>query len=516
MGENTKSPLVILGLDVGDPDSIEQWTREGYLPTIASLMQRGAWGRTGGAELISELGIWVSVFSGLSRAQHNYFFLRQVEPGTYNLVTFNGKRADAQPFWHAFRERNKKIAIADIPDIAPIPGIPGFQLADWAVHYPFFSPAAEPRELYTQARRALGSLTRIDEKLLSRFEDDVHIFQRLVERIEKKGAFLRELLQRDTYDLITIVFGETHTASHQFWRYRPEPNPDAPPNQLTHAIREVYVRIDRELGLILQQVPQDANVFLIGSNGVENVLPTQGLVEAFMRQLGYQIAAPPSAHRMDPLSLARRAMPEEWRIALGKLAPAQVQARILANQLRTNSDWSRTRAYPIPATYASFLRVNLRGREPAGIVAPGHEYDALLCEIESDLSQLIDPQTNAPAIRRVDRATKLYGCDPHPYLPDLIAQWQPSNHFVPHVHHPRAELHQVKPGFYRENEHSFNGFIAAAGPRIQAKGRIDEVSILDLTPTFLLLLNEEQPYQMTGQPLFSIVRQVSESFSFAR
>lgn len=503
-----KSPLVILGLDVGDPDSIERWAQEGYLPTIAALMRRGAWGRTGGAELISELGIWVSVFSGLSRAQHNYFFLRQVEPGSYNLTTFDGTRAEAKPFWHAFRGRDKKIAVADIPDIAPIPGLKGFQLSDWGVHYPFFSPTAEPRELNVQAQRVFGSLVRIDEKLFSRLESDTKIFHRLIERIGKKGSFLRQLLQRDRYDLVAFVFGETHTASHQFWRYRPETNPDAPTNPLTHAIREVYARIDRELGLVLEQLPRDANVFLIGSNGVEEIYPTQGLIEDFTRKLGYQIAAPPLARRLDALSLARRAIPEEWRIALGRHAPPSVQTRILANQLRTSSDWNKTRAFPIPATFASFLRVNLRGREPAGIVAPGRDYDRLLEQIESDLNQLIEPQTGARAIRRVERVTDLFHCAPHPYLPDLIAVWQPSHHFIPDVHHPRAELHQVKPGFFRGNEHSFNGFIAAAGPAIQAKGKIAEVSILDLTPTFLSLLGEEQPSAMTGQPLRSILSSV--------
>ena len=46
-------PLVILGLDTGDADAIEGWAAEGYLTTIAGLIERGAWGRIGGPELLA-------------------------------------------------------------------------------------------------------------------------------------------------------------------------------------------------------------------------------------------------------------------------------------------------------------------------------------------------------------------------------------------------------------------------------------------------------------------------------
>jgi hypothetical protein len=46
------SPLVILGIDAGDPVFIQRWGQEGYLPTIASILERGCWARTGGPELV--------------------------------------------------------------------------------------------------------------------------------------------------------------------------------------------------------------------------------------------------------------------------------------------------------------------------------------------------------------------------------------------------------------------------------------------------------------------------------
>jgi len=85
MASQSAPPLVILGLDAGDSGFIQRWAEEGFLPTIASLMQKGCWGITGGADLITEHGIWVSLLTGLHRGQHGFYDFHQLKPGTYNL-----------------------------------------------------------------------------------------------------------------------------------------------------------------------------------------------------------------------------------------------------------------------------------------------------------------------------------------------------------------------------------------------------------------------------------------------
>ncbi len=65
-------PLVILFIDSGDPDFIERWANEGYLPTIQSIMKQGCWSRIVGQEHLTEHGTSLSLFSGISRNQHGY------------------------------------------------------------------------------------------------------------------------------------------------------------------------------------------------------------------------------------------------------------------------------------------------------------------------------------------------------------------------------------------------------------------------------------------------------------
>ncbi|HWO41019.1 MAG TPA: alkaline phosphatase family protein [Candidatus Eisenbacteria bacterium] len=500
--ERTAAPLVILGMDAGDPDFIRQWAAQGYLPTIASIMERGSSSRTGGAELLTEHGVWVSIFSGISRAQHGYYYFRQLKPGTYDLQTVTGPDIDAPPFWSYLRGTGIKVAIIDAPDTRPYPGLAGIQLSDWATHNNWdpehFKTAAEPPELLADVRKNFGAKLTALENAESTIDEDRQFYRQLLEQIEKKGALCRYLLARDRFDLIVVVFSASHAANHQFWRYRA--GAAAEPTELSHAIRDVYHAIDREFGRILQQVSGDSNVFIVSSVGMEDHYPTTGLIDAFCRQLGYQASPDRRRVSLDPMDLARRLVPESWRVALSRRLPREKRERLLANQFMHGADWSKTTAFAIPASYTSFIRVNLAGREPQGTVRRGADYRAVLERLESDLARLIDADTGEKAVTTVARTVELFQCEPHVSLPDLFVHWKPGR-FMERVRHPKTELTQKKPDFYRPSDHSRHGFVAAAGPSIKAQTQASDVEVLNLAPTFLSLLGEPVPPRMTGHPI---------------
>ena len=153
------SPLVIIAFDAGDPDFIQHWVRQGYLPTLASLRQRGCWAKLADREQLSEWGTWTSLFSGISRGQHGFYYFRQLVPGTYDLRLFSARDTGVQPFWAHLRGGGKQVAIIDPPESELVPGLSGFQLTDWATRYlpqREVQAAAEPAELLQEAQRIFG------------------------------------------------------------------------------------------------------------------------------------------------------------------------------------------------------------------------------------------------------------------------------------------------------------------------------------------------------------------------
>ncbi len=331
-------------------------------------------------------------------------------------------------------------------------------------------------------------------------EEGQRVLARLLERIERKGAACRRLLTEDTFDLVTATFYEAHTACHQFWHCRLD---DGHP--LRHAIRQVHEAIDREMGLILEQIPRDANVVILSQFGMSDQFPSTGLTETFCRRLGYHAKRPAGTPSLRPIDLARRLIPQPVRFALSKRLSRETQERLLADQLRQGTDWSATTAFAIPSLYTGFIRVNLRGREPDGCVEPGADYTALLDAIEADLRELIDPRSGEPAVQAVHRTVDVFGGDPPVSLPDVFVEWRPRPYFQDLVVHPRADLTQQRPSFCPGSEEVLSGFVAASGPSIVGRGDIGEVPILDIAPTLLSLLGAPAPAALTGRALEAVL-----------
>jgi predicted AlkP superfamily phosphohydrolase/phosphomutase len=508
MTENNPAvPLVIVGFDSGDPRLLCRWAQEGYLPTLSSLMQRGCWAETCGAELLLEHGVWLSIFSGIRRDRHGFYYFRQLVPGSYDLRLVHGPETGTQPFWAAWPHGPFRMVVVDVPDAPLVPGLPGAQILNWAIHRGYVSnapcdqPRSEPGSLLGEITRRFGPPVQIIEKPDATPAQSRGMRSRLLNRVEKKGALCRYLIERERPGIVVISFGESHTAGHQFWRYCGDVAGHCleDGHELGSALRDVYQAIDRELGLLLSSMPSPSNVVVLSSIGLADHYPTGQLMESFCRELGYQAPSQPGTRSANPAALVRRMIPRPLRLALSRHLSRETREQLLAQQFRTGTDWTQTTAFAIPSIYAGFLRVNLRGREPGGIVEPGAAYEAMLERLESDLLQLIDPQTGQPAIEKVCRVNQLYPCQYPSVLPDLIVHWRPSTRFLERVVHPKRELRQKKPEFFRESEHMFHGFFAAAGPGIRGRGRLADIEVPDLAPTFLRLLNQEKRAYMTGK-----------------
>ena len=168
------------------------------------------------------------------------------------------------------------------------------------------------------------------------------------------------------------------------------------------------------------------------------------------------------------------------------------------------TDWSKTTVFPIPSYYLGFLRVNLQGREPEGVVARGDEYNRLLDRVQADLERLVDPVSGAPAVRSVARTVDHFGTDIPDTLPDIFFDWAPTAHPKHRVEHPDATLEQRDMFFRRDTRHNLTGFFAAAGPGLPEGQRLGDLSILDVAPTCLHFLGQPIPRDMAGTAVCTI------------
>jgi predicted AlkP superfamily phosphohydrolase/phosphomutase len=344
------------------------------------------------------------------------------------------------------------------------------------------------------------------ENARSTTTEDQRIYRQLLKQVAGKGALCRHLIREgDKPDLMVVIFGESHTGGHQFWKYSKSDRSGLNgASELTDATRSIYEAIDREMGLLLEQLPPNANVFILSSLGLTDHYPTTGLMESFCRELGYQVPRNSDAG-FSVVNLLRRSIPEHWRIAVSRHLSRERRERLLSQQFSSGTDWSKTTAFAVPSIYTGHIRINLRGREPGGIVNPGREYHEVLDRFESDLRQLVDDD-GMPAVANVVRTATVFGVDPADGLPDLIVHWRPCSRFVDRVHHPRCELHQKPSEFNRDSDHYERGFMAAAGPAITGRGAVEQIDVLSLAPTFLHLTGSSKSPEMEGRLLTELIQ----------
>jgi predicted AlkP superfamily phosphohydrolase/phosphomutase len=494
-------PLVIVQCDAFDPALTRQWMDEGHLPALAALRDRGVVSSIGGPEHIAELGLALSAFSGVSRSRHAYYDYRQLRPGTYDLYPAAPTDASARPFWSALKGR--RVVTLDAGESTPVEGLDGAQLTNWTAHQSatrIEPPMGVPPTVVADARRTFGDHSRVSEFLVdSKPSDDRPVLAALADRVRRKGELCRAMA-RDGADVLVVGFYEAHTAGHRFWKYQQGRASDP---ELRVAMRTVYAAIDREIGLLMERFP-DANVAVLSFFGMRDEYPSEGLMEGFCRVLGYQAApvASPDQRRSfrSPMDIARALMPQALREAISRRLPNHVQEELLARAFRSGTDWRRTVAFNIPSLYTGHIRVNVRGREPQGIVEPGKEYRDVLDRVEADLRELEDPLTSAPVVRAIHRTERLFNESPPPHLPDLFVEWEPTPVFRAQVVHPRGVLRQVPPAYFRDSYHSLEGLAILGGPSVRPTRDPVATDLLDLAPTFLTWLGASVPSEMTGSP----------------
>jgi predicted AlkP superfamily phosphohydrolase/phosphomutase len=166
-------------------------------------------------------------------------------------------------------------------------------------------------------------------------------------------------------------------------------------------------------------------------------------------------------------------------------------------------DWSRSKVYSM-GNFGQ-LYVNLQGREPQGIVAPGDEYEALLQEVEGRLRAMVDPDTGTPVIERVFRREEVYDGPYAAAAPDLMFLTRDMNYKamgLSDFSSPRV----FDPMYGTTGHHRMNGVMIWWRPGVVRQGEaLQGARIHDLAPTILHLLGQPIPRDMDGRVLLDVL-----------
>ena len=506
--------VLVIGIDAANPDLLDAWTADGTLPNLAALTTRGVVARTRGLEGFFVGSTWPSMYSGTNPAQHGFHYQMQLARGGYTLEDrAKGAFVEREPFWRLLSRAGKRVAVLDVPLSKAEEQVNGVQVIEWGGHDSFFGFSTVPPALAREIEARVGAHPAgLSCDATGRGASEYRaLIAALEEGARRKGEWSAELLARGGWDLFMQVFTESHCVGHQCWHLHDAAHPSHDARVAAETgdpLRAVYAAIDRGIGTIVEAAGE-ARVVVFAAHGMSHRYGAHFLLRDILIALGAAAAprTPLRARARDAASRVWRALPAPVRALLAPLrARVSSESASSAHTRGIGVDPGRSRCIPLANGLAvSGIRLNLRGREARGVLAPGAEADRFVEALERDLLALVDDATGAPLVRAVRRTRELYVGEHVDALPDLLVEWSErsangstalANGAAARVvaRSPRIGTIEGANDYARSGEHRPGGWLAAAGPGI-AHGRLaHEPSLMDLAPTIVRMLG----VQMTG------------------
>lgn len=509
----------MIGLDGATFDLIRPFIQQGFLPNLRTLISNGA-----SAELASTIppvtaSAWTSFMTGKNPGKHGLFDFMQRRENSYDLAPVSSFNRDGKAVWEIASEAGKKCIVLGVPVTYPPTPLNGLMVTGMltprgANDYTY------PAELKKEITGAIGEYIVYSDEVYSKGRGEIFL-DALHYSIQQRAKTAAYLLHNYEWDLGILVFPETDTVCHGLWWAYDETHHQhaqegmQPDGSLQNGIRDIYRDLDAYIGELVASLPRDTTILVMSDHGhgpLRNFL----YVNNFLKRRGYLKIKNAPASQIKNLAFSvgltpRTAYGMLLNMGLGKLRRTMDKRRGGRGLLKrfflslNDVDWENTLAYSIG--YIGEVHLNVKGREPRGIVEQGAEYARVRDELIRELRELKLPN-GEPLIEQIWKKEEIYRGAHLDDAPDIL--FFPKNlETIAFGDFEFGSNRILEPSYGVSSSHRMNGIFIAQGERIPSHAQTANPSLIDLAPTILHLLDVPIPRDMDGRVL-------SEIFSQAR
>ena len=523
--------VFIIGWDGATFDLIKPWVEQGKLPNIAKVLENGAHGDLRSTLPPMTFPAWTSFMTGKNPAKHGIFDFTRQRPGSYDLEFVNGGQRRASSFWKLLSDAGKKVISISVPCTYPPEPVNGIMLSGFDApglgggNSTLDARGMHPAELHEELEREVGGhpIGSFPIAEINQGRPDVAI-EKIIDAVQRKAATAKYLIQNKEWDCAMILFGESDGTGHHFWKYC---DPASPLYTTEHpdmqdSIFRVYEELDKQLGEMKAMLPADTTLLMMsdhGFGGVSNrvLYPNCWLHEQGL--LNFRGGVSDWGSRMlDKLKIMGVAfLPPKikrliYRAAKGRLGGIEAKVRYGI------IDWNGTQAYFEENPYYPVLWINVKGRQPGGVVEPGEEYEALRTKLIEQMEDWRHPETGERIVIRAYRREEVYSGPHLEEAPDILIHWNECEGYtyafkVSSKSKDRAWTEQVDPNqpenmaFFtgKSGSHRDDGIFLAEGAAIRGGEQLQGAKIIDMAPTILHLLGVPVPEDTDGRVLTELL-----------
>jgi predicted AlkP superfamily phosphohydrolase/phosphomutase len=481
--------IAILQFDATSAALLERLGGEGRLPNLEALRARGRRVELDTPAAHFPASAYQCLYRGVEVGEHGLFYPFQWA-ARRQAIRLAAEFQAPPPIWERLARAGRSTLAIDPYECHRPSAAEGLLLCGWGMRERvvlerWSVPAGADRDL----RRRHGRPPTVTETFGGRPLSEV---ERLRERLLPAPARVADLaieqLRQRRFDLVWLTFAAPHLGGHRLWG--------------TPALDDVYAEVDRQLGRVLEALPEGADVIACSVLGMDvntsraDMLP--GMLAAVLGEERRDGGADSDSGAMWRL---RAALSGRVRGAVAAAMPDRLALELTARMELRGVDWSTTRAFAHPADNQGYVSLNLKGRERDGVVDPA-EADELLDLIATGLADFRDPD-GEPAIAAVDRVAGDWEGAATDRLPDLVVRWRPTSSVeIAALHSERfGTVRRHGYGSGRTGNHTDGdawAILAPASARLREPARPARVT--DLAAT-VAELSGADPTGLAGEPL---------------
>jgi predicted AlkP superfamily phosphohydrolase/phosphomutase len=456
--------VVVIGLDCASSQLMFHDLAD-EIPNIRKLMSNGMSGVLDSITPPITVPAWACAMTGKTPGQLGIYGFRNRKDATYDGLAIVTSDAVKEPaVWDLLGARGLRSMLIGVPPGFPPPKeFPGWRVGCFLTP-PSAKSWAYPKELETEIVGDLGDgndyIFDIPDFRKAGYD---MVLDQVFAMTERRFRVARQMMKTKPWDFFMVCEIALDRLHHVFWQhYDPRHPLHEPGNRYETAFHDYYRFLDREVGALLDDVPQDAITIVMSDHGARPMMGGFCFNDWLVRE-GYLSMREPLAGPM-PI----------------KDAPI---------------DWSRSVAWGDGGYYGR-LFLNVKGREPQGIVEPAR-YEATRDELIAKLEAAPGPDgepLGTNAFKPQDVYTDVKGVAPDliVYFGDLA--WRS----VGSVGNPSLYTYENDTGPDGAN-HDRDGIFAMTGLSGQPMGNVDGLSLVDVGPSILKLYDIEAPEGVVGR-----------------
>lgn len=487
--------VLVIGLDGATWDVLRPMMAAGRMPHLRRFVEGGAAGVLQSTKPPITPAAWTTFMTGKGPGSHGIIDFETYHVHTHEL-TFNSTfEIRDKTIWELLTDKKLRVGCINVPMTYPPQPVNGFMISGFetpSIDANFTYPSDLKDEILrivpsynyrTNWQRSAVGGTDILRRNLDYICDSFDQGARLVEHCGDKFG----------WDVLMMVFKLVDNLQHKTWKYLdPRYSPKYP--REAELVAGCFSRLDDALAELFDYAEKRRATVVIMSDHGHGSLDGKAQPNLLLNQWGYL------ALRNPWQQAAQRSGYWLHRLTKGRANRFQQGSRGIERDLAV--DWTRTRACVMHAGIYGFLYLNLKGRQPTGIVEPA-DYETLRDEIARRLktATIRDPAGREVLIfPEVYKTEELYRCSrsDHPDLPDLLLSPQAGLAVVRKIRGSQPVRWCSENRL--EGTHRTEGIVAFGGPHV-ASGREIEGEIIDITPTLLSILGLRVPVDMEGRVL---------------